>query len=189
MCFKGDVVIRDPVSQYLATLGPGKEPKLVVVAKESQGLRVVYPLINRVGEVGSLLDSGSQMILMERNGAKNLEVNWDMDITIEVESANRSVEKTLGLAKNMPFICGGITVYLQVHIMSSLAYKVLLGQLFDIITESLVENEKDSSQTLMLTDLNTGEQCVMHTYERGKVPEILKQAVKQDFWQALMKHC
>ena len=55
---KGNVVIGDPVSQYLATLGPGKKPKLVVVAKESQGLRAVYPLINRVGEVELLLDSG-----------------------------------------------------------------------------------------------------------------------------------
>ena len=36
---KSDVVIGDPVSQYLVTLGPGKKPKLVVVAKESQGLR------------------------------------------------------------------------------------------------------------------------------------------------------
>ena len=35
-------MIRDPVSQYPATLGPGKKPKLVVVAKESQGLRAVY---------------------------------------------------------------------------------------------------------------------------------------------------
>ena len=178
---KGDVVIGDPVSQYLATFGPGKKPKLVVVAKESQGLRAVYPLINRVGEVELLLDSGSQIILMVRNVAENLEVNWDLDITIEVESANWSVEKTLGLAKNMPFTCGGIMVYLQVHIMSSLAYKVLLGQLFDIITESLVKNEKYGGQTLTLTDPNTGEQCVMHTCERGKIPEILKRAVKQDF--------
>ena len=120
---KGDVVIGDAVSsiQYLATLGPGKKPKLVVVAKESQGLRAVYSLINRVGEVESLLDSGSQIISMVRNVAKNLEVNWDPDITIEMESANWSVEKTLGLAKNMLFTCGGIMVYLQVHIMSSMA--------------------------------------------------------------------
>ena len=73
--------------------------------------------------------------------------------------------------------------------MSSLAYKVLSGRPFDIITESLLKNEKDGRQTLTLTDPNTGERCVMHTYERGKVPEILKQAVKQDFQQALMKHC
>ena len=106
----------------LATLWPGEKPKLVVVAKESQGLRVVYPLINRVSEVESLLDSGSQINLMARNVAKNLEVNWDLDITIEMESANHSVEKTLGLAKNVPFTCRGTMVYLQVHIMSSPAY-------------------------------------------------------------------
>ena len=154
---KGNVVIRDPVSQYLATLGPGKKSKLVVVAKELQGLRVVYPLINRAGEVELLLDSGSQIISMARNVAKNLEVNWDPDITIEMESANRSVKKTQGLAKNVLFTCGGITVYLQVHMMSSLAYKVLLGQPFDIITESLVKNEKDDRQTLTITDPNMGE--------------------------------
>ena len=186
---KGNVVIGDPVSQYLATLEPGKKPKLVVVAKESQGLRVVYPLINRVGEVELLLDSGSHIILMARNVAKNSKVNWDLDITIEMESANQSVEKMLGLAKNVLFTCRGIMVYLQVHIMSSPAYKVLLGRPFDIITKSLVKNEKDSGQTLTLTDLNMGERCVMHTYERGKVPEIVKGAVKQDFQQALMKHC
>ena len=89
-----------------------------------------------------------------------------------MESTNWSVEKTLGLAKNIPFTCRGI--YRYIHIMSSLAYKVLLGWPFDIITESLVKNEKDGGQTLMLTDLNMGEQCVMHTYERRKVPEILK---------------
>ena len=66
---KGDVVIRDPVSQYLVTLGPGKKPKLVVVAKESQGPRAVYSLINGAGEVELLLDSGSQIILMARNVA------------------------------------------------------------------------------------------------------------------------
>ena len=154
---KGDVVIGDPVSQYLATLGPGQKLKLVVVAKESQGLRAVYPLIHRVGEVELLLDSGSQIISMVRNVAKNLEVNWDPDITIEMESANWSVEKTLGLAKNVLFTCRGITVYLQVHIVSSLAYKVLLGWPFDIVTESLVKNEKDGRQTSMLTEPNMGE--------------------------------
>ena len=66
---KGNIVIGDPVSQYLGTLGPGERPKLVVVAKESQGLRAVYLLTNRVGEVESLLDSGSQVILRARNVA------------------------------------------------------------------------------------------------------------------------
>ena len=85
-------------------------------------------------------------------------------------------------------LCKHWDIFLS-HCMSSLAYKILLGWPFNIITESLVKNEKDISQTLTLTDPNMGERCVMHTCERGKVLEILKQAVKQDFWQALMKHC
>src|SRR5271168_849446 len=48
---KGGIVIGDPVSQYLATLKPGDKPKIAVVARESQGLRDIYPLINGVGEV------------------------------------------------------------------------------------------------------------------------------------------
>src|SRR5271168_589023 len=186
---KGGIVIGDPVSQYLATLKPGDKPKIAVVATESQGLRAIYPLINGVGEVESLLDSGSQIILMARTVAQKLDVSWDPDITIEMESANRSLERTLGLAKNIPLACGSITVYLQIHIMSNPAYKVLLGRPFDSITESLVKNERDGSQTLTLTDPNTGERCEMHTHERGKVPEILKRAVKPDFWQASMKQC
>ena len=94
-----------------------------------------------------------------RNVAQNLEVNWDPDTTIEMESANWSVEKTLGLAKNVLFTCRGITIYLWAHILSSPAYKVLLGWLFDIITESLVKNKKDGGQTLMLIMLAAGHLC------------------------------
>ena len=184
---KGAVIIGDPVQQYLSTLQPGERPKPIAAAVESQPLRAIYPVINGVGEVESLLDSGSQIISMASDVAKKLEITWDPDITIEMESANRSIERTLGLAKNVPFLCGYITVYLQIHIMANPAYKVLLGRPFDIITESVVKNEKDGSQTLTLTDQNTGERCVMHTYERGKVPDIRKRSIRKDFRPALMK--
>lgn len=185
----GDVIIGDPVLQYLAALKPGEKPKPIAVARESQGLRAIYPLINRVGETECLLDSGSQIISMGKRVAEMLEVEWDPGITIEMESANRSVEKTLGLARNVPFSCGNITVYLQVHILFNPAYKVLMGRPFDTVTESLVKNEKDGSQCLTLTDPTTGERCVMPTYERGRPPEILKRPVKEDFRYTLRKQC
>jgi len=184
---KGDVVIGDPVLQYLATLKPGEKPKPIVVARESYGLRAIYPLLNRVGVTECLLDSGSQIISMSKTVANQLEIEWNSELTIEMESANRSVETTLGLARNIPVSCGAITVYLQIHIMSNPAYKVLMGRPFDIVTESLVKNEKDGSQTLTLTDPNTGERCVVPTYERGKPPEILKRPVKEGFQGTLMK--
>jgi hypothetical protein len=178
---KGSVVVNDPVMQYLNTLAPGEKPKSVIVAAESQALRTVYPLINRVGEVESLLDPGSQIVSMSRAVSVALRVNWDPDITVQMQSANNTFETTLGLAKNVPFLFGTITVYLQVHVVENAAYKVLLGRPFDIVTESIVKNSKDGSQSLTLTDPNTGERCVMHTHERGKAPSILQRCFKSDF--------
>ena len=178
---KGSVVVSDPVEQYFNALSPGEKPKTVVVAAESQALRSVYPLINGVGEVESLLDPGSQIVSMSKAVATELQVPWDPDIIVHMESANKSLEKTLGLAKNVPFVFGPITVYLQVHVIKNAAYRVLLGRPFDTITESEVKNSKDGSQSLTLTDLNTGERCVLQTHERGKPPTVLQRPVRQDF--------
>ena len=178
---KGSVVVSDPVMQYLNALAPGEKPKTVVVAAESHALRSVYPLINGVGEVESLLDPGSQIVSMSKEVATKLQVPWDPDIVVHMESANKSLEKTLGLAKNVPFVFGPITVYLQVHVIKNAAYRVLLGRPFDTITESEVKNSKDGSQSLTLTDLNTGERCVLQTHERGKPPTVLQRPVRQDF--------
>jgi len=178
---KGSVVVNDPVMQYLNALAPGEKPKSVVVAAESHALRTVYPLINRVGEVESLLDAGSQIVSMSKEVATALQVTWDPDIIVHMESANKALERTLGLAKNVPFVFGPITVYLQVHVIEKVAYKVLLGRPFDTITESEVKNSRDGSQSLTLTDLNTGERCVMTTHERGRPPTVLQRPVREDF--------
>jgi hypothetical protein len=178
---KGSVVVSDPVEQYFNALKPGEKPKTVVVAAESQALRSVYPLVNGVGEVESLLDPGSQIVSMSKEVATVLQIPWDPDIVVHMESANKSLEKTLGLAKNVPFVFGPITVYLQVHVIRNAAYRVLLGRPFDTITESEVKNSKDGSQSLTLTDLNTGERCVLQTHERGKPPTVLQRPVRQDF--------
>jgi hypothetical protein len=164
---KGSVVVSDPVMQYFSALKPGEKPKSVVVAAESHALRMCVSFDQWGGEVESLLDPGSQIVSMSKEVAMTLQVPWDPDIIVHMESANKSLEKTLGLAKNVPFVFGPITVYLQVHVVRNAAYKVLLGRPFDTITESEVKNSKDGSQSLTLTDLNTGERCVMQTHERG----------------------
>jgi hypothetical protein len=79
---------------------------------------------------------------MSKVVAVKLEVTWDPDITVQMQSANRTPEQMLGLAKNVPFLFGPITVYLQVHVMEKPAYKVLLGRPFDMITESEVRMPK-----------------------------------------------
>ncbi len=67
-----------------------------------------------------------------------LRVSWDPGYTINLQSTNKGIERTLGLARNVPFLFGEATVYLQVHIVRDPAYKVLLGRPFDALTESQV---------------------------------------------------
>jgi len=171
--------------QYLESLKYGETPKKIVVAQESQTLRAVYPLINGIKEVKSLLDGGSQIVSMAQESAIELKIAWDPNITVHMESANKSLQETLGLAKNVPFVFGRSTIYLQIHIMDKPAYQVLLGRPFDSITESLVKNEKDGNQTLILTDPDTGAKCTMMTHERGKKPTMLEKPENINF-QLLM---
>ena len=57
----GSVYVSDPIEQFLVT---GEDNDSIVVAKESQGLRSIYPTINGVKEVESVVDGGSQIVSM-----------------------------------------------------------------------------------------------------------------------------
>jgi hypothetical protein len=164
---EGAAIIGDPVLQYLESLSPGEVPKQVFAAMSSASLRVVYPFINGEGSVEAITDSGSQIVSMSGEEAAELGVAYDPSIQIHMQSAHGQVEKTLGLARNIPFRFGHVTVYLQVHILRRAPYKVLLGRPFEILTESVVRNSKDGSQTITMTDPNSGEKVTIPTRPRG----------------------
>jgi hypothetical protein len=84
-----------------------------------------------------------------------------------MQSANSQLKKSAGIARNVPFVFGDITVYLQVHVIDQPAYKVLLGRPFDILTRSQVTNKADGGQDLLLHDPNTGKRCVVPTKAKG----------------------
>jgi hypothetical protein len=171
----GSVIIPDPYMQYLASVDPADEPKQVYmdpqkiyVARDSAPLRVIFPIINEAGIVEAVMDSGSQIVSMSYDQAITSRLQWDPDIQIYMQSANKSIEKSVGLARNIPFKFGNILVYLQVHIIRGAAYKVLLGRPFEMLTESTVQNSSDGSQTLTLKDPNTGRRCTMPTRQRER---------------------
>ena len=145
---KGSIVLTDPIEQYLQGLDALETPKKIYVSKESHALKTIYLVINKYGQVESLLDGGSQIVSMDSEVAKKLAVSWDPDIIIQMQSANRMVERTLGLARNVPFSFGGITIYLQVHIIKDPVYKVLLGRPFDVLTGSIVVNSTDGGPVM-----------------------------------------
>ena len=167
---KGAVVIGDPVLQYLESLAPGEEPKPIVMGNASESLRCVYPLVNGSEKLEALYDTGSQIVSISEDKAMMIGLSWDPDVVIYMQSANKSVEKSLGLARNVPFLFGDVTLYMQVHVMKNPAYDLLLGRPFDTLTESVVKTEKDGTQTITIHDPNTLKRTVVVTYASGKSP-------------------
>lgn len=162
----GNMIVPDPYLQYLAELD-GKTPRQVFVANDSAGLRVIFPFVNAKGKTEAVIDSGSQIVSMALSEAEELGIGWDPDIQIYMQSANGQLKKSAGLARNVPFVFGDITVYLQVHIIDKPAYKVLLGRPFDILTESQINNSANGGQVVTLRDPNTGRRCTLPTMKRG----------------------
>ena len=167
------IVIDDPVLQYLNNLSEGETPKQIYVAKESQSLRSVYPLVNGVYQEEAVYDNGSQLVSMDEQEAISAGLIWDPSVTVLLQSANKQVEPSLGLARNVPFLFDDVTIYLQVHIVRNAAYRILLGRPFDTLTESEVRNSKDGGQTITITDPNTKRKRTIPTFERGKAPRTL----------------
>jgi len=176
----GSLVAQDPYLQYLENLPAGEQPKQVYVARESAPLQVVYPVINSSGSVESVLDSGSQIVSMSLDSARQLGLVWDPNLRIFMESANKSMEESVGMARNVQFRWGALTVYLQVHIIRNPAYKVLLGRPFDLLTKSQIENSPDGSQIVTITDPNSGKKCAIPTFNRGTVRRKIEEDNKPD---------
>jgi hypothetical protein len=170
---EGHLVADDPVLQYLRQVEDAKSEDLLV-AHESAPLRSIYCTINGIGQEECLLDCGSQIVSMSKAVAVKMGLNWDPTIRINMESASNHIEKTLGLARNVGFLIGGLTIFRQVHILENPPYNILLGRPFEVFTCSIIENLEDESVMLTLTDPNSKRKITMPTYKRGESPDTLQ---------------
>jgi hypothetical protein len=80
---------------------------------------------------------------------------YDPSIKLNMQLANGEVDQSPGLSRNVPCKINTITLYLQIHIIRSLAYDILLGRPFDVLTESTVKNFPNEDQTITIVDPNT----------------------------------
>ena len=165
----GGLIVSDPISQYLETIGE-EDRKRIIVAKDTESLRAVWPEINNNGRDECIVDWGSQIVAMSKDVAINLGLSWDPAFRINMQSANGQVELSEGLAKNIPFKFGDVTAYLQVHVLDGVAYRVLLGRPFEVLTLTKTEALGNGGQLLTITDPNTGSKVVVPTCERGRGP-------------------
>jgi hypothetical protein len=157
-------IIKDPYKVLLRQRLCGEcssEP--VKVATESNALRAILPTIADQEQVEAILDPGCQIIAMSKEVCIALSIAYDPNVCLNMVLANGGVDQLLGLAKNVPFKIGKITIYLQVHILRQPAYDILLGRPFDVLTESVMVNYHDENQTITILDLNTGKKATVPT--------------------------
>ncbi|KAF9258126.1 hypothetical protein L218DRAFT_799713, partial [Marasmius fiardii PR-910] len=118
------------------------------VAKDSQSIRAVNATVGDK-TVHCILDSGCSIVAMSDAACFALHITFDKSFWIPVQSANGDTDWTLGLARNVPFKFGDVTAFLQVHVVPSPTYDVLLGHLFDILMQSIVRNFLSEDQLII----------------------------------------
>lgn len=99
----------------------------IVVADEAGGLRALMPVIDGLHEVESVLDEGSQAIVMSTAVWCQCGMPLDPSVKIALTSVNGETGWSLGLCRNVPFNFKGLEVLLQVHVVEHTTYNVLLG--------------------------------------------------------------
>ena len=79
------------------------------------------------------------------------------------------MNKTVGLARNIPVLLpGDITVYLQMYVVKTTTYEVLLGRPFETLVHTKVENVGDAEQLITIRCPNTGATVHVATSVRGE---------------------
>jgi hypothetical protein len=84
---EGSVIAQDPYLQYLEGLTDGEDPKQIYVAHGSVPLQIMFPYVNSQGPVESVLDTGSQIVLMSLEKAQFCGLVQDPNINIFIQSA------------------------------------------------------------------------------------------------------
>ncbi|KAF8219081.1 hypothetical protein L208DRAFT_1343549, partial [Tricholoma matsutake] len=121
------LMINDPYETYISSLQISDIPKPFVAAKESHSIRSVMMNVNSINPVQSVVDPGSSIIAMSEEVCHELCLAYNPSIHIPLQSANGGIDKSLGLARNVPCKVGMITIYMQIYIIRNPAYDILLG--------------------------------------------------------------
>ena len=166
----GAIIIEDPYEVYLCTAPEDRGSNCLTFAKESSALCTILPLINHNQYVELVLDPGSQVITMSEAMCHALALIYDPHIRLHMQLANREVDETLGLTHNMPILVRDITLYIQFHIVHNPAFNALLGQPFNILVESIVQNYSNEDQMITIHDLNSRRIAMVPTFLCGTHP-------------------
>jgi hypothetical protein len=160
-----DVRLSNMANVFFQEFGDAEEGDGFYVAKESLSIRGIN---TNIGErfIHCVTDSGCSIVAMSEATCNQLGIAFDPNRKIPLQSANGEMDFTLGIAKDVPFRFGEITVFLQAHIVPSPAYDILLGRPFDVLTQATVRNFLSGDQHYTITDPNTHKTITIPTIPR-----------------------
>ncbi|KAI0946364.1 hypothetical protein AcW1_009840 [Taiwanofungus camphoratus] len=151
----GSTIIPDPYKTYLRHVPGKEEPSKIIVARDSNSIHSIEALIDNKERIECIVDPGSQVVAMSEQVCHALGLIYNPSVQLNMQSANGSIDRSLGLVRNVSFQVGDIVLYLQMHVIHNPSYDILLGRPFDVVTESVVKNFGNEEQTITIVCPNT----------------------------------
>jgi hypothetical protein len=149
------IVAPEYCESYSNAINPGENRERVKIAKESISLRSIPLNMKGQGTIEAVVDPGCQIIAVSEDVCHAFGLSYDPSIRLNMESANGEIDQSLGLCRNVPCRIGDITLYLQIHVIRTPAYDMLIGRPFDVLTTSVITNFANEDQTITIKDPNS----------------------------------
>jgi hypothetical protein len=175
--YHAEDIVTDTHKQYLKTAqAPADLQDDIQVVVESNALCAILLVVNGQDQVEAILDPGCQVVTMSEEVCNMLAITYNPDVCLSMVSANGGVDQLLRLVHKVSFLVSDIMLYLQVHILRSPVYDILLGRPFDILTQSVVCNYRNENQTITIKDPNSSKSttilavtCGSHRFAKQRV--------------------
>ena len=146
-------------------------PEPAISAKERHNLRAIWLLVNDLDVTEGILDGGSSIVAISEACCHNLQLPIDPVVELTMQSANGTVERAIGMARDVPCtLLGGITVLLQMYVLRNAPYNILLGRPFEALLHATIENIDSDTQFITVNCPNTGTVRKIPTHPRGRTP-------------------
>ncbi|EPS93242.1 hypothetical protein FOMPIDRAFT_1086373, partial [Fomitopsis schrenkii] len=130
-------------------------------------LRAVRPTINGFPGFECVLDSGAQMVVMRKEVWEKVGGTLLPEEGVIMETANRATVRTVGKANGLVFnFDDEVEVRLNVQVVDSAPFDVLLGRPFFAATSCVTKDHEDGKTEVTLTDPGTKKKVQVRTYER-----------------------
>jgi len=150
-------------------------------AAASLPLRVIFPVFAPGVEPECILDSGAQIVVMRKDIWEKLHAPIASSKFMTIESASSGKTTSLGLVENHPVRIGPITVFLQIQVVDSAPFKVLLGRPFFDITSCKEISHQGGDHEIHLKDPKTGEDYMFPTRPRLRRPPVTNHSSAVNF--------